>query len=321
MSSDHATIASLQLIQKNIYRFGGPILMILGTASCIMNFMVFTKKNLRNNPCTIYLMAFNVSSFLLIFTCILFATLTTGYNIDLGSHSLSFCRVRYYSMLLFEILGPCYLILASVDRVLVTSRNALTRRRSTPHLAYTCIILVTLFWSLVHIHALILTNAWQVTPGYYVCYFKFSIHVTLITYYSLVIKSVLVPLLMLIFGLWSVKNVRTVANIAPLSIIPTIASVGVRVMHTKRAKDRQLLRILLVDIIIYLMFALMITIVLIYQQFTNYLTRTLVELQIQSLLLTCGIFSAYVPFCIGCYTNLLASKTFRQEIKNIFLCK
>lgn len=283
--------------------------------------MVFTKKNLRKNPCAIYLVAFNVSSLLLIFTCILFATLTTGYNINLGSHSLGFCRLRYYSMLLFEILGPCYLILASFDRVLLTSRNALTRRRSTPRLAYTCILFVTLFWSLVHIHALVLTNAWELTPGYYICYFKFSIHITLISYYSLVIKSVLVPLLMLIFGLWAVKNVRTVANITPLSIMPTVASVVTRTMHTNRSKDRQLLRILLVDIIIYLMFALMVTIVLIYQQFANYLTRTSVEIQIQSLLLTCGIFSAYVPFCIGCYTNLLASKTFRQEIKNILLCK
>ena len=53
MSSDYAFIAYLVQIQTNFYRIGGPILMVIGTLSCILSFMVFMRKNLRKNPCSI----------------------------------------------------------------------------------------------------------------------------------------------------------------------------------------------------------------------------------------------------------------------------
>ena len=56
-------VASLQLAQQQLYTFGGPILMGVGTVSCIISLIVFTKKNLRKNPCSIYFMAFNIASF------------------------------------------------------------------------------------------------------------------------------------------------------------------------------------------------------------------------------------------------------------------
>lgn len=60
MSSSDSIISSLISLQKNIYRFGGPFLMILGSTSCVL--MVFIQKNLRQDPCSI----FNTSSLWLI---------------------------------------------------------------------------------------------------------------------------------------------------------------------------------------------------------------------------------------------------------------
>ena len=317
MSTDSGVITLLSRIQKTLYQIGGPTLMVIGAASCTLNLLVFTKKNLRKNPCSIYLVAFNISSLLLIFTSILFSTLSIGYDIDPSSYNLIFCRFRFYTMFLFDVLGPSYLILASIDRVLLTSPNALTRQRSTRRLAFICIIIVTSFWILFHTHAFIFTNLLPIRPGISVCYFLPGMHTTLIGYYSLVIKGILVPLLMLIFGLWAVKNVRTVAHVTRVSVLPTTATATTRNMHTGHSKDRQLLRILLVDIIIYVVFLLLIIVVLMYQQF--YQPQTPVEAQVQHSLVIFGVFSTYIPFCIGCYTNLLASKTFRSEIKNILL--
>ena len=321
MFSDYTIVTSLLFIQRNLYRFGGPILMVIGAASCTLNLLVFTKKNLRKSPCSIYLVAFNISSLLLIFTSILFSTLSIGYGINPSSYNLIFCRFQFYTMVLFDVLGPSYLILASIDRVLFTSPNALTRQRSTRRLAFICIIIVTSFWILFHIHAFIFTNRLPIAPGFNMCYFLPGMHTILMGYYSLVIKGILVPLLMLIFGLWAVKNVRTVAHVTAVSIRPTNATATTRNVRIRHSKDRQLLRILLIDTTIYVIFILMINVVLMYQQFNNYLAKDPVEIQIQNFLLTCGVFSTYIPFCIGCYTNFLASKTFRSEIKKILLCK
>ena len=284
MSSDYAFIAYLVQIQTNFYRIGGPILMVIGTLSCTLSFMVFMRKNLRKNPCSIYLMAVNVSNILLIFTSISLSTLAIGYKIDPSLSNLRFCRFRYYVMFLFDILGPSYLILAAIDRVLLTSPNALTRQRSTPRLAYTCIIIATVFWTLMHLHAAIVTDIVQIRPGVSLCFFQLGMHLTVMTYYSLIIKGILIPLLMLIFGLWSVKNVRGVRQITSVSVVSGFSTAITRRTHTNHSKDRQLLRILLMDITVYVIFNGMIAIVLMYRQINGNKSMTLVEMQIQSLL-------------------------------------
>ena len=88
--------------------------------------------------------------------------------------------------ILLDVLSPSYLILASIDRMLVTSPNIATRRRSTPRLAFICIISVTLFWILFHSHILFLANITQVAPNNFVCYlsiwYTINIYLLLFTY-------------------------------------------------------------------------------------------------------------------------------------------
>src|SRR5579871_3365548 len=151
-------IVTLQCTQTNLYYFGGPILMIIGTVSCISNIILFSQKSLRKNPCAICLVAFNAACFLLLYFSLLPAILQIGYNIEPGVYNLVYCRIRFYLGFLLACLPPFYLILASIDRVLVTSVNVQLRQWSNCHFIYKCIFVLTLFWSLFHIHALFYTN-------------------------------------------------------------------------------------------------------------------------------------------------------------------
>ena len=154
MSSEFAFVKSLELAQTYLYRFGGLILTSLDTVRCTLSLTVFMKKNLRKNPCTIYLIAYQIPSLLSTYTTVLTQTLAKGYSVDPTLYNLAICRFRIYTNLLFDVLGPSYLILASIDRILLTSRHALTRQRSTSRLAYVTIMSVTLFWLLVQSHTL-----------------------------------------------------------------------------------------------------------------------------------------------------------------------
>jgi uncharacterized SAM-binding protein YcdF (DUF218 family) len=126
---------------------------------------------------------------------------------------------------------------------------------------------------------------------------------------------------MLILGLWTVKNVRTVGRVAPIPALSVTGAAMTGGMNSSQSKDRQLIRILLMDIIVYIFFSSMIALVLMYAQITQYRSKDAVQLQVDAFLVNTGTFSAYIPFCIGCYTNLLVSKTFRREVKNFFMCK
>ncbi|CAF0831362.1 unnamed protein product [Adineta steineri] len=118
----------LETIPINLYVIGGPVLLFIGTISCICNLIIFTRNNLRKNSCSICLIAFNLSSLLLLYFSFLPAILQIGYNIEPGSYNLIYCRIRYYLGFLFACLPSFYLILASIDRTLITSSNIRIRQ-------------------------------------------------------------------------------------------------------------------------------------------------------------------------------------------------
>ena len=321
MSSQSDLITSLQLSQKYLYQIGGPILIFIGSVSCILNIIIFSKKNLRKTPCSIYLLAFNVTSFLIIYLSILSVTLAYGYNIFPTLYNLGYCRFGSYMTILLDILSPFYLILASVDRVLVTSANAATRRRSTRRLAYMCISGVTLFWVLFHIYTLVSLGIIQYAPNYFVCYLVSGIALTIISYYNLIVISILVPLIMATLAVWTVKNIRSIrhARVAPVASVTNTAAEGG--LNATRSKDRQLMLILLSDIMIYIISTSMLSAVTMYQQFTQYNVKSYEQTQIDDFLSSVALFINYIRFCVECYANLVVSKTFRNELKNTILCK
>lgn len=136
---------TIQIAQKNLYIIGGPILLFIGTINCIFNLIIFLRKKLGKNSCLICLIAFNASSLLLLYFSFLPAILQIGFNIEPGSYNLVYCRIRYYLGFLFACLPPFYLILASIDRTLMTSSS--TRIRQWSNRSFICKIIfgLTLF--------------------------------------------------------------------------------------------------------------------------------------------------------------------------------
>ncbi|CAF1194345.1 unnamed protein product [Adineta steineri] len=315
MSSEIDYNSSLISIQTNLYKYGGPILMILGTVSCVLSLIVFTKKNHRKNPCAIYLVACNIGYLLQIYTTMLLAILSNGYNIDPTVYSLSFCHFRYYALLLSAVLSPSYLILASIDRILITSPNALTRQRSTLRLTYICIIGITLFWLLAHMHTLFLTRIVEPVPNLIICSFQPRFYTAFINYYTILIQDILIPLLMIILGVWAVRNLRKRRQVTFATVNTAIIAV-----HPTHSKDSQLIQILIIDISIYIIFSAMMPPVLIYLQILQTRSYSFAEFQSGLLILNIALFSSYIPFCVGFYTNFLVSKKFRSEVKNIIKC-
>jgi hypothetical protein len=314
-------ISSLIKAQKNLFRFGGPIFIFIGTISGILSLIVFTQKCLRKSPCSIYFTAYNVAALILIYTSFLPITLEIGYNITPTAYNLVLCRLRLYTTFLFNCLCPFYLLLASVDRILVTSPNARTRQRSTHRLAYKLIIIGTLCWMIGLSHVLIFSTIISSASGDSICYVQLGRYSMAISYGSL-IKEILIPTLMAIFGLWSIKNIRNVRRIMMTST--STSSIGhhpTTNFISSRSRDRQLILMLFVDITIYIFFSLIMAISLMYEQITVKRDKTLEASYIEGFVKSVAMFTAHIPFCITSYANLLVSKAFRKEVKDLLLWK
>jgi hypothetical protein len=299
-----SSLSSIETAQQDLYIIGGPILMLIGIVNCIFNLIIFTKKRLRKNPCSICLIAFNSSSFLLLCFSFLPAMLEIGYNIDPGSYNLVYCRIRYYLGFLFACLPPFYLILASIDRTLVTSSNARIRQWSNRSFIYKCIFGLTLFWILFHIHALFFTNIIQLEPNYFLCYFNPGLYTVLTSYYSLIVNGMIPPVLLAIFGLLTIRNMHHSRSQLAVSNITC-------------KRNQQLIRMLLTEILISIIFDFIHPSVLLYSQITQYQVKNYSQIIIKQFVISISTFILHIPYCVSFYTNLIVSKAFRREVKNL----
>jgi hypothetical protein len=310
---------SLASAQQYLFQVGGPILLTMGTIGGMLNLMVFTKSSLRKSPCAICFVAGNIIDLIYLFISLIPTFLQSGYGINLGEENIAYCRSFYYIGLILSSLGPSYLILASIDRTLITSRNARIRKRSTLRLATICIISLALFWMIFHIHALIYMEILQYGVNYFVCSFPPGAYTAFITYYSLFIIGITPPLLMVIFGLWTLKNIRQVRHAIHPSSLSATGTTAVSRIYTPQPKDQQLIRILLMEIIVYIFARIPSTIFLIYQQITQYQTKSTEQTMIEQFIANITYFAGFIDSSISCYTNICVSKTFRLELKRIFL--
>ncbi|CAF5018735.1 unnamed protein product, partial [Rotaria sp. Silwood1] len=266
-SSSTDVITALESIATYLYRFGGLILVVFGSISCILNVIVFSQKSLRKNPCATYLVVGNIFNLLFINSLLLSITLEVGYNIYFNSKNIVLCRLCYYTSLFSNVLSSYCFILASIDRVFVTSPHFSTRQRSTLRGG-------TIFWMLFHSPSLVFTNITQIGENIYMCFYQVGFYLTFISFYS-IIKESSSTLLLIIFGIWAVKNIRRVRRV----ILPTASSysgtarvAGSHIIHTK---DRQFVWMVLIDIVLYAIFCSMAAIFLTHQQITQYQQKSI----------------------------------------------
>ncbi len=73
------------------------------------------------------------------------------------------------------------------------------------------------------------------------------------------------------------------------------------------------------EISIYILARSPSTIYLLYNQITQYETKSIEQTVIQQFVVNVTYFIGFIDASISCYTNMLVSKTFRLELKRIFI--
>ncbi|UJR19194.1 hypothetical protein I4U23_022324 [Adineta vaga] len=319
VSINYDLILTLASIQKNLFQYGGPILVILGTIGNLLSCAVFAQKTLRKNPCSIYFLAFNIASIIVIYGGLFPPVLELGFNIDYSILNLDLCRLRLYVSVTFSCLCPSYLILASIDRVFITSSKAHMRRHSSVQTTIILIIIITLFWFVCSIPIAIFSTILPLGSDSYICFTQTNTYTNILSF-GVFAKEILVPALMIIFGIWAIKNVHRMKN---NTVVPTAFSVQTKQIRngapSVQAKDRQLVLILLINIIIYVPFSSVLPVLLLYNQFTQYNSKSIETVYTEYFVFRVATYCIYVPYCLTSYAQLLMSKTFRKELKNVIL--
>jgi hypothetical protein len=307
-SSESYYIEILNNIIVYMYRYGNPIIYIVGIVGNLLSALVFFKRSWRKNVCVFY------------FTVCLFINLTslnsnmiasmfiTGFNINLQNSSVILCKLFFYVSFVTSILSPNILILASIDRLLISSQNVDTRLYSSKRLAYFSISISTFFWIVFNFHILIKVNIQQFGVSDFVCYYDLSNFYTNFVSYSTLFITILYYLLMIILIILAFKNVRQI------KIIPRQQRNQIRSM-TK--KDFQLLRCLFVQDIVYIFLSFFVTANSTYTTVMKNQIQTSLEQTINSFLTKFFTWLYFIFYCSNFFIFISVSKAFRNELKRI----
>ncbi|CAF1230547.1 unnamed protein product [Adineta ricciae] len=249
-----------------------------------------------------------------------FTSLSSGYGIDPSAKSIVFCRLRFYIGFVISCCQSSLLVLATIDRTFITSSNIRIRKLTTRRMMITISIAMCLFWTLAHTHALLFTEIHQIEPDYFVCTCQQGTYIIFITCYVVIINGVLPPILMTIFSCLTVRNIHRLRRMQRSSRISSnTRTITVGKSYSLQSKDHQFIRMLFVEILVYLICKSPLTVLFIYLQITNHDDKTTEQGLVELLTLQIIFFVYYIENSIGCYMNIIVSKTFRTEFKRIVL--
>lgn len=258
-----ATAQAISNARILLAQISTPIVMVLGNIGEILNIIIFAQRTFRKNACAIYfLVASFTRLFFINFTILLdglsFGMLlhrrslvsrhsfnSIGYNIDPSRRSLPFCKIKFYLFTVTSIIPPSLIVLACIDRFLLSSPKTNVRAWSQPRMAYRLIAGVSIFWMLLSIHTLVGSNTY-IKFGQPFCLPGEGSYSLFVALYWIICIYLLPSILMIIFGLLTIINVRQ----AQRRIQPTGEGAYVR------RKDRHLLRMLSFQVLVTIIFTI-----------------------------------------------------------------
>ena len=296
---------TLNILAFDLNKIMLPIQIVLGTIGNLLNIIIFTRRSLRNSSCSIYFIASSINNLFVIYTGIITRYLSLFSDNDIANNSSVLCKLKYYIIYTALSLVLWLTVLASIDRFLCSSRKVSYRRLSRNTIARRTLIGTFLLIFVIHIHMLIY---YDVSEGY--CNIFLTEYQTFFDMFFFVISCILPIILMTIFGLLMINNIRQSRN-----------RINSQQSNQRlKSNDRQMILMLAIQILVTTVFSVPYSVVNLYVVITlNIFEHSFSELASVIITFTMNL-SRILYFSnpiIGFYIYTLTSKKFRFELKRL----
>lgn len=169
-----------------VYQCGGILFLILGNLGNILSLAIFSQKSWRKNVCAFYFLISLLIDMIYIDSSMLGYVFVYGFNIDLTMSNKFLCKIYRFLTFFPSPMSATILILASIDRLLISSQNIDIRLYSSRRLACFSMSLGTIFWSVFFVHVLIKFDIQQIAQTVFICLFDTNDFYSHFLNYSLV---------------------------------------------------------------------------------------------------------------------------------------
>ncbi|CAF1068659.1 unnamed protein product [Adineta steineri] len=282
----------------------------LGIVGHLLNIYVFTRPSLVSNPCSRYFLAAAIVGIMNTCYTVPIRMIQTGYvNADPGAYSIVFCKIGWLFLYALRASACWSMVLVCADRYLCSAASTTMRAMSSVRVANRAIPLTILIIFIAYIHVPIFfkidfVSATQTST----CNSRgpAGAYRTILYYFDLIVYGLSPSFFMLLFGLLTLRNVQQSKRL----IVMPVAN------QTNRKTNNQMLRMLIVQVLVYCVTGLVFSATIIYTSM-NPPTNSFQVGQYNMVYAVVGMGSNIGP-CLSFYLFTLSSALFRKELKNLF---
>ncbi|CAF3405401.1 unnamed protein product [Rotaria sp. Silwood1] len=326
-------ITSLNIAATSINRYVSIFIYIFGTIGNLLNILVLSQRTLRSNPSSIFFLFSSIAGLFVIISG-LTGQMLSSYAADLTLTIDWICKLRSVVLYSSRTIVLWLIVSASVDRWLSSSITVRLRQMTTMNNVWKSIFVVLLYTCLLNAPIVYCFEANQTQPPR-PCYAS-TYACRLITGLLYAFGTILLPLLlMIIFGLMTIKNVHQARIRVQIADNLDFNHVNMRTVSTRnglsnlRKLDQYLIKMLLLQVILLFIFTFPHAIQRLYLTFAlippPQSLRDVVETLIFNLFILLTYIASGMPFYIYTLTggNIFRSTLFHvlKAIVNKILCQ
>ena len=230
---------SLQNISIQLARILSPIIIILGVIGNTLNIIILMRPNFRHHSCCRYFLALSSNN---LFYCLFQINfyLANAYSLDGQYVSLASCKILQYIASSSSFLSPYFIVLASIDRFFSSSRHPHFRRLSSITMSHWSISTLLIFTGIFFINVLIFYDL-RFDDGLGCNMRGDEPYKKAFILIQVVLYAGLPPCFMVIFGVLTAWNLKQMKHFG-------------RDPRNIRRREIQFIRMLLIQIMSYLLF-------------------------------------------------------------------
>ncbi|CAF1299477.1 unnamed protein product [Adineta steineri] len=286
-----------------------------GTLGHLLSIYVFTRRSLLSNPCSRYFLAASIIG--LLHTCYVLPMRmiqSAFVDTDPGAHSVVFCKITWLLLNSLRGLGFWFIVCACADRYLCSSRSINMRAWSSVRVANRVIPLIILIILVAYSHVPVFFEI-DIIPATQkpICYPPGppGTYRIVLSYFNLIFLGLSPSLAMLMFGLLTLRNVERAKR---LRVVPTTETINI----TNRTTNTHMLRMLLVQVLVYCITGLTFSVALIITAINASAPKNAFQVAQENMInAAVGMLSTVGP-CLSFYLFTLSSGLFRKELKKLY---
>ncbi|CAF1000317.1 unnamed protein product [Adineta ricciae] len=293
-----------------INRHVATFLLLFGTLGNLLNICVLNEHSFHENPCSIYLSWSSITSSVFIWSGFLTRVLQ-GYNINWPNQNSIACKTRQLLLNVTWPMGIWCLVGASIDRYLCSHSSARYRLFSTNLIAKRFVLAIFIFFCCLFVEVLYCFEG-SIPNVPVLCYGQ-NIPCRLFNDWAALSFDIILPSFFLaVFGALTIRNIRL------RSVRPIINSeVRSNRRSTIHANDRNLTRMLLIQVLFILVLDLPFGIYRPYASLTSNISKSSYRAAIENLTYSVIVLLICVTHSTSFYLYTLTGSVYRRAFKQI----